>query len=134
MRIADRLKEICVDEGYSPRQIKSALAKICNISYQAVQAWFLNSDPTPENIAKISQHFGVNAIWIITGSGERHITKLDNDERYIIEGWRRLPLAEREILVRQQRAFIDSHKTSTTARNQQAMRIAEKSKSTSACR
>lgn len=109
MRIADRLKELATDTDVGERQIKTTLADICGIKYQAVQQWFLTGNPSPTNLAAIAKHYNANLMWIITGEGQKRGINLSDDEYAIISGWRKFPAESLDLIIRQQKAFLQAH-------------------------
>jgi transcriptional regulator with XRE-family HTH domain len=71
MTAAERLEKLVMSSGVGKRQVRGEIARICDISPQAVQQWFSGStgSPKPENMAAIAKAFNGNLMWIITGEG-----------------------------------------------------------------
>ena len=72
MTPADRIHELLISRGVKPRQVRSTLAKLCGISYQAVKEWFDGSTKkiSPEYLVKIADAYDAPLVWLITGRDE----------------------------------------------------------------
>ena len=110
MRIADRLRQLALNAGVGERQVKTALADICGIKYQAVQQWFGSNNPAPDNLAAIAKEYNANLMWIITGEGEMYHMTLEGRELDVVQGWREFPENSRKMILEQQLAFMESLK------------------------
>ena len=110
MRIADRLRQLALNAGVGERQVKSALAEIGGIKYQAVQQWFGSNNPAPDNLAAIAKAYDANLMWIITGEGEMYQTTLEGKELDVVGKWREFPEDSRRMILAQHLAFMESLK------------------------
>lgn len=67
--IAGRLAFITKEAGVSTRKIRSTMAKICDVSPQAIHRWFdgNTNNPSAENIAVLARYYEADLMWLITG-------------------------------------------------------------------
>lgn len=71
-RPIERIKQRLLDDGVKPREVRTKLAAICGVSYQAVAQWFTtDTDITAENLLLIAKALRTSVEWILTGKEER---------------------------------------------------------------
>ncbi|PRB80512.1 XRE family transcriptional regulator [Pseudomonas sp. MYb185] len=81
MTITDRIEQLLKSRGVQPRKVRSALAKTCGISHQAVSQWFTGETGNikNENLTAIAAEYESTVDWLLTGKGEMHRSKAEKD-------------------------------------------------------
>lgn len=69
--VTERIFALARHEVGDPRKVKSELARICGISYNAVVGWEKNPQTNVhhENLLSISRAWGASLDWLMTGRG-----------------------------------------------------------------
>lgn len=110
MKAVERLEKAMIDAGVPPRRVKREMASLCDISPQAVHAWFSTETkrPSAEHLDKVAAAYGLNLHWIITGKGNKLSSSPDSEyEALILETLRDLPPEMQTIALRQLRALTE---------------------------
>ena len=84
-----RLNEIIEQRGIS----KSDMARICGVSAQSVNNWFVRGTIGKSSAIKLADALGVSLAWLL-GQDVDEIDGLKPDERRMLDLFRRLPTDE----------------------------------------
>ena len=87
------------------------MAKICDVTPQAVQQWFVSTTPTAENVALVAKEFRGNPYWVILGEGEMRTSEsLDPSEQSLIEAWRSMSPGSKDLVLSEFQARFSGRK------------------------
>ena len=70
--VIDRISHLMSLRGVKPRSVKPTLARVCDISYQAVSQWFdgSTSNIKNEHLLALAEEYDTTVDWLLSGKGE----------------------------------------------------------------
>lgn len=89
---ANRLKEICEEEGLPDHGRQTALAKRFDVSQQAAKKWLSGESlPEMEKLILIANWARVNITWLVQGTGPKRTNVVDTKALVLSEAIEGLP-------------------------------------------
>lgn len=89
--LAERLDAISQQHHLSG----SDLARIAGVGRSSVNAWKKRGTISKDSAAKIAEATNVSLSWLLTGKEETNREALDDDEKALLDVYRKLPPVER---------------------------------------